>query len=132
MKRKFRGRYLHKLDEKGRLIIPKPYRDLMGLELVIGKDVAFNCLTIYTGEEVNKIDEELNKKSSFDENARDTKRDFYGNSEDCTMDKQGRIFVPGWLVKMAGINKEVWLVGIGNAIEVWDRESYENRNNNRS
>lgn len=128
MNKKFRGRYLHKLDEKGRLIIPKTYRDLLGLEFIIGKDVNFNCLTIYTNDEMKKINNELEGKSSFDSEARTTQRDFYGNSDDCSVDKQGRIMLPGWLMEMAGINKDVWLVGIGNAIEVWDKEVYENRN----
>lgn len=128
MNKKFRGRYLHKLDEKGRLIIPKAYRDLLGLEFIIGKDVNFNCLTIYTNDEMNKIDTELDGKSSFDSEARKTLREFYGESDECTADKQGRIMLPTWLMEMAGINKDVWLVGIGNAIEVWDKDVYENRN----
>ena len=128
MNRKFQGRYLHKVDEKGRLIIPRSFRDLLGMEFTVIKDVDFNCLTIHTISEMDKIDNEFDDKSRFDKGARETQREFYSNSYDCTIDKQGRVMIPGWLYEIAGISKEVWVLGVRNSIEIWDKEKYDNRN----
>ncbi len=127
MNRKFQGRYLHKVDEKGRLIIPRSFRDLLGMEFTVSKDVDFDCLTIHTIGEMNKIDIEFEGKSKFDKDARDMEREFFSNCYDCNIDKQGRVMIPGWLYELAGINKDVWILGVRNSLEIWDKEKYENR-----
>ena len=41
------------------------------------------------------------------------------------MDKQGRVLVPSVLREIAGLNKEVVLVGVLNRIEIWSKERWQ-------
>ncbi len=43
---------------------------------------------------------------------------------DVELDSQGRILVPDYLRKYAGLKKEVVVAGLYNRIEVWDREAW--------
>ena len=38
-----------------------------------------------------------------------------------SLDKQGRILIPGLLRESAGLTKEVVFVGMMNRVEVWDK-----------
>jgi len=41
------------------------------------------------------------------------------------MDKQGRVVLPDYLRKFAGISKKVVVAGLYNRIEVWDTARWE-------
>lgn len=125
MVRKFQGRYLHKVDDKGRLIIPQKFRSKLGMEFHIAKDIYENCLTIYTLEEFEKADKELDSQPRFNRETQKLKRDFYSLSDECTMDKQGRVMIPSFLMEEVNISKEVYLLGAGDRIEIWDKDEFE-------
>lgn len=40
-------------------------------------------------------------------------------------DSQGRVLIPEWLLKRAGIEKEATLIGVRDHMELWDRKTYE-------
>ena len=44
---------------------------------------------------------------------------------DLGLDKQGRIVLPDYLKKFAGLNKQVVLAGLYNRLEVWDAKKWE-------
>jgi len=51
-------------------------------------------------------------------------RFFYGSSQDTDLDAAGRIMVPGFLGEHAQLAKEVVVVGAGDRLELWDRETW--------
>ena len=46
----------------------------------------------------------------------------------CEVDKQGRILLPAVLREFAGIEKDAVMVGVGNRIEIWSKESWMSAN----
>ena len=44
------------------------------------------------------------------------------------LDKQGRILIPANLREYADLEKEVTIIGVGNRIEIWNRERWDERN----
>ena len=52
--------------------------------------------------------------------ARSMERYFVGNSNDAEMDEQGRIKIPAKLREIAGLEKEVTIVGLRERLEIWD------------
>ena len=63
--------------------------------------------------------------SEFLEENRELRRDFFGNVAYCEIDKAGRILIPQYLLDLAGISKEVVIIGVYDKLEVWSKEAYE-------
>ena len=52
-------------------------------------------------------------------------RYFQGNSWDTELDASGRVILPAALLRHTGIEKEVVVVGVGDHLEVWARERWD-------
>lgn len=119
------GNYKNKLDDKGRLTIPSKFRNELG-EVVIISYGFDNTLEIRTKKAFEQWSNSLVAKGNLNKKARELQRIVLGNSFDLSLDKAGRINVPKELMQLAGIEKEVSIVGIGDKIEVhsasaWDK-----------
>ena len=100
----FVGRHEHSLDDKSRLMLPTRLRDqLKGqLYVTLGLD---KCINLYTNGGFMRI--------------------FFSTSQECEMDKQGRILLPRSLQKLASISKDVIIIGNNDHVEIWDKKNYE-------
>lgn len=120
----FLGTSEHTLDEKNRLILPKKDRDDFRGKAVITYDFDGN-LTLFTTDSFKERADELNRQSQFDLSARKLRRITFGNSVELTVDGQGRILLPKFLLDKAKITKNITLVGDFDKIEVWDTATYK-------
>lgn len=120
----FIGEYRHSIDEKGRLAVPVKFRSklLKGAVVTRGLD---NCLFLYTGEEWKKLAERLAKLPISRANTRAFARLMLAGAMDVSLDKQGRIILPDYLRKYAGIEKNVVITGLYNRLEIWDEKKWE-------
>lgn len=127
MEANFTGKYNHTLDTKGRIIVPAKFKKSLGdvFQICIGMD---GCLYIFTMERWQQFVEDFNKLPGTDIRARQLRRLMLANSSECEIDKQGRILINGDLRQAAGLNKEAVFVGVGNKIELWDKDRYEEAN----
>jgi len=62
---------------------------------------------------------------SGSESTRRFSRVFFANASHLVPDGQGRILIPSRLRDMAGLKKDVVVVGLSNKAEVWDPEAWE-------
>jgi len=122
----FRGRSRHTLDEKGRLAIPARFKEFLNQReddcLVLTNHL--NCLWAFARDDWNKIEEKAAELSLFDRAVNTYRRYFISGAQKCAM-KQGRITIPPDLREIAGLRKEVVLVGELKLFEIWDRERWE-------
>lgn len=119
----FKGEYSHKIDAKGRLIIPSRFRDELGESCVLTKGMD-GCLAIYSQTSWKEFEDKLNTLPLTNKDARDLVRFFVSGATTCDLDEQGRILVPAGLRENAGLEKEVILAGTLNRIEIWSREKW--------
>ncbi len=126
----FSGKYYYTLDQKGRLIIPAPFREIItsnySTKLYITNAPFDACLLIYPLEEWNKHLENIRSKPRSDEAVRYYLRRVVASAVETEMDKQGRILVPASLREDAGLNSDVVIAGQIEKIELWDRDSWNN------
>jgi MraZ protein len=124
----FRGTTPLSLDSKGRLAIPTRYRDVLqaraGGKLVVTADSSA-CLLVYAAPDWEPIQQKLMSLSSFNPRIRNLQRMLVGRASDVEMDAAGRILVPGTLRKLAGMEKDVMLVGQGGKFELWDSARWD-------
>ena len=123
----FVGQFEHTIDIKGRITIPNKFRNLLGEGFVITRSLD-GCLSIYDKEDWDKLKNKLNELPYTDERARDLKRFPLGSSDICEPDKQGRVLIPITLRKNANLVQDVMFVGVGDHIEVWDKNIWESKN----
>ena len=127
----FIGCYQHALDDKNRLMIPRKLRARVdeqreGVGFYITRGLE-NCLAMYTPSYWERVEQEILDVSREEIRNTDTRkfmRQFYGNAEHVTMDKQGRILLPERLKELGGLNRDVVLVGVGRRIEIWDADRW--------
>ena len=120
----FMGEYNHSLDEKGRVIMPSKFRELLGENFVVTQGLD-GCLFVYANEEWERFVEGLRQLPGNKE-ARQLQRYFMAGATLCEVDKQGRILLPAKLRQQAGLEKEVIFVGVLSKIEIWSKERWEN------
>ena len=123
----FMGEYNHTVDAKGRLIVPSKFREQLGDEFVVTKGLD-GCLFVYENTEWKILEEKLKSLPLTNANARKITRFFLAGATLCEVDKQGRILLPAVLREFAKIEKDAVMVGVGNRIEIWSKESWTSAN----
>jgi MraZ protein len=127
----FIGEYSAKLDDKGRVVFPAPFKSLMpsdgDMRFVIKKDIFENCLEMYTFEEWSQQSNEVKSKLNFFNRShaafwREYMRDRAIVEPDS---KLGRITIPRKLLESIGVKKEIVFSGNDYKIEIWAKENYE-------
>ena len=119
----FLGRYVHNLDPKKRLTIPSGWRDCLGNPkyTFILPDPSLNCLNIVPYEELNLQLQKLKEKSFFDSRITAALQMIGSNSEQVSLDVQGRIRISDRLLEYAGLVGKVVLIGAVNRIQIWSQ-----------
>ena len=122
----FKGRWENSVDNKGRVPLPaKMRRQLMRDEsdaFVITRGFE-RCLAIYPMERWRVMEQSLNRLNPFMPNARRFIRSFIWDSDEVSMDSQGRIILPRRLMEYAGITDKATIVGTLDHIEIWSSDA---------
>ncbi len=123
----FRESSYHTLDNKGRLIIPARFREVIKANggdkvMVTGMD---GCLLGYPINDWRKLESKIVEMSEKSARIRRFRRVFIGGASECNCDKQGRILISQPLRKYANLGKEIALVGVLDHFEIWRRERWD-------
>lgn len=125
----FRGRYLHSLDAKGRVAIPQRFREALGggeeaLRLVMTVDPE-GCLVVYPEAVWRELERKWESLPQMNDELKTYLRFMVGWASDGALDRQGRILVPPPLREYAGLEHDVWFVGVLQNFEIWNGERLE-------
>jgi MraZ protein len=124
---KFRGRYDFSIDEKGRINIPSKFRKLLTPEaedtFVICR-APDGCLWAYPKNEWEKFEDSLDRMPVTRESNR-FQREIQNTLSDSVLDGQGRVSLTVLQMKIAGIDKNVSIIGRGKYLEIWNPKRFE-------
>lgn len=120
----FIGQYTHNLDEKGRLAVPKKFREVLSGGAVVTRGLD-NCLFLYTNKEWEKLAEKLANLPFSQANTRAFARLMLAGAMEVSIDKQGRVVIPEYLRTYGNLSKEVIVAGLYNRLELWDKKTWE-------
>jgi len=118
------GEYQHSLDAKGRLFIPAKFRDDLGDKFVIARGVG-NCLFGMSLKEWDNFSQKLRLQPVTDVQVQKFVRVVFAGATDCEPDKQGRVVIPANLREIAGLEKDVVIIGVMSRIEIWNKDAWE-------
>jgi transcriptional regulator MraZ len=122
----FRGRYDHRIDEKGRLSLPSRFREILIKQydenLFLTSSIEQDALRIYPLKAWEEVERKLAELPSHDAVFESLvyQASYYGH--ECTLDSAGRVLIPQMLRDRVGLQEEVTLIGKLNYIQVWDRK----------
>jgi MraZ protein len=123
------GTYECKVDAKGRMLIPAPFKKQLaqGLEdgFVLKRSVFQNCLELYPMKEWEKMMAKINGLNRFVKRNNDFIRRYTAGVKVVEIDSLGRLLLPKDLTIFAQISKDVVLSSAVSIIEIWDKELYE-------
>lgn len=117
----FSGDCTRTLDSKNRIVLPPSFKE--GL-----KDNSFfvicfpnnNYLRIYNEDELNSIFNETLFASGGGKKNLQRQRYVFSRMIKCELDSQNRFTISQKLIDLAGIDKEVRMIGAGTRIELWN------------
>ena len=127
MKTNFFGEYECKLDEKGRLKLPSAILNQLGESS--NHDFVANrgferCLNLFPKAVWSIKLKEVQGLNEYLPEVRQFKRYFYRGATEFTPDKADRILLPKLLLDYAGIDRTLILTAVGEHLEMWNPESY--------
>jgi MraZ protein len=121
----FRGHYEHSLDAKHRLSIPARFRAAYSSGLVLAKD-SDACISVWTPDvHEAAIAEALAGMNRFSPDVKKLRRWHDANSFETELDASGRVTLPSTLLLHASVEKEVVVAGVGDHVEIWGRERWQ-------
>ena len=121
----FRGHFEHSLDSKNRLSIPARFRAAFSGGTVLAKDPE-PCVAVWTPDAYERIIEQsLAGLNPIGRQYKKINRFYRGNSYEIELDGSGRVTVPPTLLAHTGISKEVVVVGVGDHLEVWGKDRWQ-------
>lgn len=125
-----RGNALAKVDEKGRLKLPKSFRNVIepeyGTEFFVTSHGG-GSIQVYPMAVWEEIELRLAQAPSFNPSVMRFKNlvNYYGQS--VAMDSQGRILLHPLVRDRAEVDGEVAVLGLHDHLEVWNRATFEEK-----
>ena len=130
----FIGEYQHSLDEKGRVAVPSKFRAGLKSGAIVTRGLD-HCLFVLEKTEWETLAKKLIAMPIAKSNSRAFVRLMLAGAMEVDLDIQGRILLPDYLRKYAGLSsgggsasggkKHVIIAGLYNRLEIWDEESWK-------
>lgn len=125
------GTYRHQFDEKCRLRIPAKFKEALGEGFIVAKGTN-GCLFAFSKEGFEELYKKLENVSMFDLEAQKPVRALLSSAFETEIDKQGRILLPVELRNYAKMVKNIVTIGVGNRVEIWAEEKFDEYNTEES
>lgn len=127
----FLGTYRHQIDEKCRLRMPSKFKESLKEGFIVAKGTN-GCLFAFSCEEFEALYKKLENVSLFDIEAQKPIRALLASAFVTEEDKQGRILLPPELRNYAKMVKNIVTIGVGNHVEIWAEEVFNEYNTEES
>jgi MraZ protein len=119
------GEHKHTLDTKKRLSLPAKFRKELGKKVIVTRGLDA-CLFVYSPKEWDNFVSKLKDLSMGQADTRAFNRFLLGGAVEVDIDSAGRILIADFLKDFAKLDTKVMVVGIGNRVELWDEETWNN------
>ncbi len=127
----FIGHITAKLDAKNRFVFPSALKKQLSAEaqdtFVLKKDIYEPCLVLYPKDTWQKTVEQLQAVlNPYNAQHNMFLRKFFADTAELSLDANNRLLLPKRLTEQVGIDGTVLLIGIGDKIELWNPQQFEN------
>ncbi len=120
----FIGEFRHSIDPKGRIAIPAKFRGSISGGAIVTRGID-HCLFVFTLADWEKLAQKLVNLPLAQANSRAFVRLMLSGAADVEVDSQGRVLIPDYLRKYAGLDKDAVVCGVYNRMEIWNASAWE-------
>ncbi|KAB2885050.1 MAG: division/cell wall cluster transcriptional repressor MraZ [Albidovulum sp.] len=144
MARRFRGSDTFKVDAKGRVSIPAPFRRVIeasdpdwteglrpNIVIVYGPETQ-DWLDVYSMDAVHEIDAQIALMQRGSHERLMNEELMYGQSFEAQIDDDGRLTIPQKYRDKIGLKGEAFFISAGDYFRIWSPEAYEAKAARRS
>jgi transcriptional regulator MraZ len=136
----FLGTHQNRLDAKGRVSVPAPFRAALkargeangnangnACHLVLRPSHQHQCIEAWPAEEFEALSQPLNQLNLFSPEHDDLAATLYADAFPIEADKEGRVVLPDTLVAYAGLTDTVVFMGLGRIFQIWEPAAADRR-----
>ena len=121
----FIGTHLSKLDAKGRVSVPAPFRVSLkqpdgSVALFFLPSASDPCVEVWPAPAFVGLEERLAEMNPFSQEYSDLATSLYGETFRAEPDGEGRVVLPAAFVAYAHLNGSVAFIGKGKTFEIWE------------
>lgn len=124
----FLSTYRNKIDKKGRVSVPAPFRQVLSKQKFSGI-IAYGsfinpCIEACGMDRIEALHDRIEALDPFSEERDSFATTILGGSEQLAFDGEGRVMLPAVLLDIAGLEGQAIFVGKGRTFEIWDPERF--------
>jgi MraZ protein len=128
----FLGTHPNRLDAKGRVSIPAPFRAALrngeaDASLVLRPHHTHRCIDGFAASFFHTLASSMARLDLFSADQEDLAMALYGDAVELAPDKEGRIVLPQNLIAWAGLEQGATFVGMGQQFQIWSPEAAARR-----
>ena len=127
----FLSTYLNKIDRKGRVSVPAPYRktleDGQYKTLVALQSPVLNAIECMAPDRIELYAASLDKLAKFSTQEIDLSVAVFSSAIELTWDNEGRIILPEEMLAHAGITEQAMFAGGGQTFQIWEPAAFKTR-----
>ena len=129
----FLSSYENRLDTKGRISVPAPFRASLSSEkfagVVLYRSFTNNCIEGLSMSRMEQLASATDKMGVFDGTLDDLSAMLFADARPLSFDVTGRIMIPADLLAHAGITDRAIFVGRGNSFQIWNPDAFHRMQN---
>ncbi len=130
----FLGTYQNKLDAKGRVSIPAPFRTVLKrmshagegspvAPLVLRPSHQYPCIEGWTEKGFEALSAPLENYNQFSQEHEDLAMALFGDAVSTETDREGRIVLPAEMAAYAALAEAVTFIGTNKTFQIWEPEA---------
>jgi MraZ protein len=124
----FLSTYSNKVDKKGRVSVPAPYRATLAGQAFSGI-IAYGsfinrCIEACGIDRIEHLSGRIESLDPFSEERDAFATTILGGAMQVSFDSEGRVMLPPSLIELAGISVQAVFVGKGETFEIWEPTAF--------
>lgn len=127
----FLSTYINRVDSKGRVSVPAPFRALLVAQafqgVVLCRAHAYSCLEGFGWDTMAELGARLDEFDFFSAAQDDLATSIFGEAVQLPFDGEGRVVLPEELRSYAQIEQSAAFVGMGRKFQIWQPEAFAQR-----
>jgi MraZ protein len=129
---RFLSQMTNRLDAKGRVSVPAPFRALLARDgfdgLYVHPALELPAMDCGGNAMLAGIDTVLSQFSPYSEEHEIFATALMGSSQVLKLDGEGRFVITDFIRDVTGIQDQVTFVGLGTKFQIWEPEAFKQRN----
>jgi MraZ protein len=127
----FLSTYVNKIDKKGRVSVPAPFRASINTQnfagVILFRSPTYNCIEGFDQSTMLELSNRLDRFDLFSSVQDDLATTIFAEAVPCGFDSEGRISIPESFLLHARMSEGAVIVGLGKKFQIWDPELFAQR-----